>query len=105
MKVALLAAIMLSPLTYIWQASQVYGLDSQYMTRVARCESRLDPTITSKGGLYHGMYQYSWRTWNWMSGQAGWAGYSPYDAEAAAYVTAWAFSHGYSSHWPRCRYA
>jgi hypothetical protein len=103
MKNLAIAAIL--TLSFIKSAAHTYGLNPNYMTRVAKCESTLNPGVTSRNGLYHGLYQYSWRTWYWMSGQAGWQGYSPYDAEAAAYVTAWAFSHGHASHWPRCRYA
>jgi hypothetical protein len=103
----LLSAAMLTPLDFIWRASQHYGVSYQWMKNTASCETggTFDPNAKSKNGLYHGMYQYSWRTWNWMSAQAGWAGYSPYDPEAAAYVTAWAFSHGYRNHWPVCSYA
>lgn len=105
MKVALLALILLGPLDYISQASQNYGVDYNWLRRTAVCESQLDPNAKSKNGLYHGLYQFSWRTWNWMSAQAGWQCYSPYDPEAAANVTAWAFKNGYRSHWPRCSYA
>lgn len=90
---------------HIQNASNYYGLDAAYMTRVAKCESRLNPNAVSSNNLYHGGYQYSWRTWVSFSRQAGFAGASPYDPEAAAYVTAWAFAHGYASHWPRCRWS
>lgn len=90
---------------HIQDAAVAYRLSPAYLTRVAKCESQLDPTVTSKNGLYHGGFQFSNRTWVWMSSQAGYEGYSPYDPEAAAYTAAWAFSHGYASHWPRCRYA
>lgn len=89
---------------HIQDASAYYGLDPAYMTRVAKCESQLDPTVTSSNKLYHGGYQFSWRTWAFMSEKAGYAGASPYDPEAAAYSAAWGFAHGYASHWPRCRW-
>lgn len=90
---------------HIYEASINYNLDPNYMVRVAKCESQLNPAITSRNGLYHGLYQYSWTTWRSFSYQAGYGGYSPYNVEAAAQTTAWAFAHGYAYHWPRCRYA
>jgi len=90
---------------HIYQAAHVYHLNGDYLVRVAKCESRLDTGVTSKNGLYRGLYQFSDNTWRWMSAQSGYAGWSPYNPEAAAQTAAWGFSHGYASHWPRCRYA
>lgn len=103
----LIASLLLagSFLFHVQNAAQYYGINPNYFTRVASCESRLDPTVTSSNKLYHGGFQFSWRTWYWMSSQSGYQGWSPYDPEAAAYTAAWAFANGYASHWPRCRYA
>jgi resuscitation-promoting factor RpfB len=90
---------------HIYQAAHVYGLNGDYLVRVAKCESRLNPQIVSKNGLYYGLFQFDWPTWRWMSAQSGYAGYSPLDPEAAAQTAAWGFTHGQASHWPRCRYA
>jgi hypothetical protein len=102
-----LAIVGPSVLDYIYEAAQTYNVSYDWLRRTASCETggTLDPSITSRNKLYHGLYQFSWRTWNWMSAQAGWEGYSPYDPQAAAHVTAWAFKNGYRSHWPRCSYA
>ena len=90
---------------HIYQAAYVYNIDADWMIRIARCESRLDPTITSRNGLYHGMYQYDWPTWYELSRQAGYTGWSPYNPEAAAQVTAYALRRGQAYRWPTCRYA
>lgn len=77
-------------------------MSPDYLVRVGRCESGLDP---GSHGRYQGMFQFDAGTWAWMSAQAGEGGTSPFDARAAAETAAWAFAHGYASHWPRCRYA
>lgn len=92
---------------FISEAAQTWDVNYNWLYRTAKCETggTFDPNISSRNGLYHGMFQYSWRTWNWMSAQAGWEGYSPYDPQAAAHVTAWAFRNGHRNHWPVCSYA
>jgi soluble lytic murein transglycosylase-like protein len=90
---------------HIYQAAHVYGLNGDYLVRVAKCESRLNPSVVSKNGLYHGLFQFDWPTWRWMSAQSGYAGWSPLDPEAAAQTAAWGFTHGQASRWPHCRYA
>lgn len=82
----------------IVRAAQRYGVNPAWLLRVARCESTLQPGVTSRGG-HQGLFQFAPGTWRWMSAQAGWAGASPYDPQAAAEVAAWAFSRGYASHW------
>ena len=90
---------------HIYQAAYAHNVDANWLLRTAWCESKYDPNVTSQNKLYHGLYQFSWRTWNWMSAQAGYEGRSPYDPEAAAQTTAWAFANGHRNHWPRCSYA
>jgi soluble lytic murein transglycosylase-like protein len=82
-------------------AAQTYGVSEGWMRRITWCESRWQPWVTSRGG-HMGIAQFSTRTWNWMSAQAGWGGYSAYDAWAALHTLAWALSRGYSGHWS-CR--
>lgn len=91
-----------SPEALVRAAAARRGVSPDYLVRVGRCESGLDP---KSSGRYLGMFQFSQTTWNWMSAQAGEGGNSPFDARAAAETAAWAFSQGYASHWPRCRYA
>lgn len=90
---------------HIINAAGSHRVDAGWMIRIAECESRLDPTVTSKNGLYHGMFQYDWPTWYELSRQAGYAGLSPYNPGAASQVTAYALSRGQAWRWPHCRYA
>ena len=85
----------------IHQAATEYGVSERWMLRIARCESSYLPWVTSRGG-HRGLFQFSDRTWWWMSHQAGHGGTSPYDPWSAAMVTAWALSRGMSGHWS-CR--
>ena len=82
-------------------AAARHGVSAATLLRVAACESRLRPWVTSRSG-HMGLYQFSARTWHWMSAAAGWAGASPYDPAAAAEVAAYAFGRGWSGHWS-CR--
>ena len=84
--------------TAIASAAQRHGVSEGWLRRVAYCESRFLPWVTSRGG-HMGLYQYSARTWASFSRWAGWEGASAYDPWAAAMVTAWAFAHQLSGHW------
>lgn len=88
----------------IIQAADKYGLDPNYMIRVATCESTLNPNAvnynyTAGGGHPSGLYQYIPSTWTRMSQQAGYAGSSVFDPVANANVAAWAFSTGHAGEW------
>jgi soluble lytic murein transglycosylase-like protein len=85
----------------IHAAAVTYGVSEPWLRRLAYCESRFSPWVTSRGG-HAGLFQYAAGTWRWMSGQAGLAGASPYDPWAASLVTAWALRNGYAGHWS-CR--
>lgn len=85
----------------IHQAAVTYGVSEPWLRRIAYCESRYTPWVTSRGG-HMGLFQYAPSTYRWMSAQAGLAGTSPYDPWSAAMVTAWALSRGYAGHWA-CR--
>lgn len=91
-----------TPEALIRAAARRRGVDPDYLVRVGRCESGLNP---ASSGRYLGMFQFSATTWNAMAPKAGEAGNSPFDARAAAETAAWAFANGHASHWPRCRYA
>src|SRR5262245_43060885 len=62
----------------IHQAAAETGVSEAWLRRVAYCESRYTPWVTSRGG-HQGLYQFAPGTWRWMSAQAGLAGASPYD--------------------------
>lgn len=83
------------------EAATTYGVSEAWLRKIAYCESRYTPWVTSRGG-HAGLYQYAATTWRWMSAQAGYAGADPYDPWAAAMVTGYALAHGYAGHWA-CR--
>ena len=85
----------------IHEAAATYGVSEGWMRKIAWCESRFTPWVTSRGG-HAGLFQYSWGTWATMSRWAGYEGASPYDPWSASMVTAYALSHGMASHWA-CR--
>ena len=82
----------------IHQAAVTYGVSEGWMRRIAYCESRYTPWVTSRGG-HMGLFQYSPGTWTTFSRWAGYAGASPYDPWSAAMVTAYALRNGYARHW------
>ena len=43
-------------------------VDSLNWAALAACESGGNPTIVSSNGLYHGLYQFSTRTWQSVGG-------------------------------------
>jgi hypothetical protein len=85
----------------IHQAAVTYGVSEGWMRRIAYCESRYTPWVTSRGG-HMGLFQYAPQTWRTFSRWAGYEGTSPYDPWSAAMVTAYALSRGYAGHWA-CR--
>ena len=89
----------------IIDAANRYGVSSARLLAIAKCESTFSPTVVNHsyvapdGTSPTGLFQYIGSTWRSFSSQAGYGGASIYDATAQANVTAWAFAHGYSSHW------
>ena len=89
----------------IVDAANRYGVSSARLLAIAKCESTFSPTIVNHsyvapdGTSPTGLFQYIGSTWRSFSSQAGYGGASIYDATAQANVTAWAFAHGYASHW------
>ena len=89
----------------IVDAANRYGVSSAQLLAIARCESTFSPTVVNysyvapDGTSPTGLFQYIGSTWRSFSSQAGYGGASIFDATAQANVTAWAFAHGYASHW------
>jgi hypothetical protein len=54
-------------------------------------------------GIYWGRMQFDWPTWRYGSALAGWAGYSPHDAEAAVDTAAYLIAIGQGGRWPPLR--
>ncbi len=77
-------------------AAATYGVPSARLSRVATCESGLNPGAGN--GPYLGLFQFGSRLWS----------VTPYrefprtDPYASALAASWAFSRGMSAHWPVC---
>jgi hypothetical protein len=99
------------PLPYVddamHHASQAHGVSYRFMRCLAWRETNWLPW-KSNGTLYHGLYQYDWSRWNHESPKYGFAGYSPYNAWAAAHVTAGVVANytlaAVNGIWPPSRY-
>lgn len=92
----------------ILQAASKYGIDPNFMLRIAQCESTMgknlrnpQPVIVNGVNYGHaeGVFQFIPSTWARMSSQAGYGGRSVYDIEANINTAAWAFSTGHRSEW------
>ena len=72
---------------------------------VMKCESKGDPAAYNSRSGASGLFQFIPNTWNWASSNAGWAGASPFDAEAnvasAAWLVDWSLGRGKDAwaHW------
>lgn len=87
----------------ILAAARRYGLDPVRFLATARCESGLRPNVVSGTGRYLGLFQQDRGYWPARARRAGWTGFSPLDARANAFVSAWMVRHGGGyGHWPRC---
>lgn len=74
----------------------VYGVSSDWMLKIANCESSFDPSNQYLGHL--GLYQYLPETFASYSASAGVSG-SIWDADTQAHVTAWALANGHAGAW------
>jgi|GEM_PF-5186851 len=84
-------------LIYYW--TSVYGGDPAYHVRIARCESGLNPNSVGGGGLYLGVYQQHAKYWPARAARYGFAGASPFDANANVAVSIAMMRAGMYSHW------
>jgi soluble lytic murein transglycosylase-like protein len=76
-------------------AAAEYGLDADYLTSVAWCESSLDPGAVSPAG-YYGLFQFDQSTW------AAYGYGSIYDPVAQSRTAARMIAGGLSEKWPNC---
>lgn len=88
-------------------AAVKHGVNPDYLVRVARCESTMNPNAVNRnyfaGGSHPtGLFQYLKETWNRISSRSPY-GQQPWSAvtngHINAHVTAWAFANGYSGEW------
>ena len=84
-------------LIYYW--TSVYGGDPGYHVKIAKCESGLNPGSVGGGGLYLGVYQQHSKYWPARAAKAGFAGASPFDANANVAVSIQMMRAGGYGHW------
>ena len=88
-------------------AARKHGVSEDYLVRIAKCESGLNPNAVNRnyyagGGNPTGVFQYLPETWNRIGGRSPYGVGNIYNAQDQANVTAWAFANGYSGEWA-CR--
>ncbi len=83
----------------IRDAAARWGADPDQMLRVAWCESRFNPSAYHPGSGASGLFQFLPSTWAANSVRTGYAGASPFDADANANVAAFMFARGQSASW------
>lgn len=88
-------------ITIINVSADRHRVDPNAMGRILWCESHWQAGVTAWDGS-QGIAQYQQITWGWASVGAGWAGYTPYHAEAAIDTMAWLLARGEWSHWRAC---
>lgn len=85
------------------QAALKYGVNPDYMVRIAKCESGLRPTAVAPnliaGSHPTGLFQHVAVYWPARAKQYGWPGASIYNAQAQAEVSAQMFKAGGSRLW------
>lgn len=96
-------------------AARKYGVDENYLVRIATCETTMNPSsvnygywedsngtpMGSVGQKYYpsGLIQHITRYWPARAAKYGWAGASVFNAQANAEVTAQMFRDGMSGLW------
>ena len=89
----------------IRSASVKYGVDPDYMVRIAMCESRLDPKVVnynySENGVDYpsGLFQHLGNYWAGRAEKYGHKGASVFNVKAQAEVTAQMFRDGLARLW------
>ena len=79
----------------IMAAAAAYGVDGQWMIRIAQCESGMTPSRNSGNG-YYGMFQYLPSTF------AAHGGTNIFDPVQQSNITANMLAHGGAGSWPVC---
>lgn len=87
--------------TLLYVSADRHGVAPELLDRVVRCESTYRANVTGPDGSM-GIAQFQAATWAWASAGAGWAGVSPYNAEAAIDTMAWLIARGGLGHWSAC---
>lgn len=77
-------------------ASAAYGVSTARLTRVATCESTLNPSAGN--GPYLGLFQFGARLW----ATTPYRDFPRTDPYAASLAASWALARGMDAHWPVC---
>lgn len=88
----------LSTQDYIVKYAQVYGVSQKQLLTVAFCESSYKQSAVGDGGKAKGIFQFHKPTWDYFTKQMG-ESLDRNSVHDQAKVAAWAFAHGYQSHW------
>lgn len=80
-----------------------YGVSSDLLLRIARCESTFNPSAVNRnyfagGGNPSGLFQFLPETFNRYSSKAGFSG-NVFNPDDNAHAAAYAFSHGGAGEW------
>ena len=88
----------------IVRAAARYGVDAGLLTRIAWCESRLNPAAVNAADGSAGLYQFQPGTWAWATQGAGnGVDASRLDPDAAALAAAWVLTQPDGArHWGEC---
>lgn len=84
-------------------AATKYGVNPDYLARIAKCESTFNPSSVNynyyENGHPSGLFQHISGYWPGRAAKYGWPGASVFNAQAQAEVTAQMFRDGHSSLW------
>jgi hypothetical protein len=62
---------LLAPVIHPAGAEATRAMSPGQLITLAKCESGLRPEVVSKGGKYHGLFQFDQSTWNGVAVRAG----------------------------------
>jgi soluble lytic murein transglycosylase-like protein len=77
-------------------AARRHGVDPDFMIRLARCESGLNPRAVNPAGPYIGLFQFAPSTFT------AFGGHDIYNPADQSEITARMLARGLAHHWPVC---
>lgn len=76
-----------------------FGVDTEVMTKVIKCESGFNPHVPGDHGAAYGLAQFHKGTFYGFAKEMGVRDYDYYNPLNQLEVMAWAFANGHQSHW------